>query len=83
LPAELGFRQGQAELGFRQGHPTRQGFGRILLEKAAAQEFGVLPKVRFAPEGLIYEIEAPLLVVAASNARGTETLERKRVIGPS
>jgi two-component sensor histidine kinase len=63
--------------------PTRQGFGRILLEKVAAQEFGVLPKVRFAPEGLIYEIEAPLLVVAASNARGTETLERKRVIGPS
>jgi two-component sensor histidine kinase len=50
--------------------PTRQGFGRILLEKAAAQEFGVLPKVRFAPEGLIYEIEAPLLVVAASNSRG-------------
>jgi two-component sensor histidine kinase len=49
--------------------PTRQGFGRILLEKAAAQEFGVPPKVRFAPEGLIYEIEAPLLVVAASNAR--------------
>jgi hypothetical protein len=39
--------------------PTRQGFGHILLEKAAAQEFGVLPKVRFAPEGLIYEIEAP------------------------
>jgi two-component sensor histidine kinase len=54
--------------------PTRQGFGRILLEKAAAQEFGVLPKVRFAPEGLIYEIEAPLLVVAASNARAGELL---------
>jgi two-component sensor histidine kinase len=54
--------------------PTRQGFGRILLEKAAAQEFGVLPKVRFAPEGLIYEIEAPLLVVAASNARGGQKL---------
>jgi two-component sensor histidine kinase len=54
--------------------PTRQGFGRILLEKAAAQEFGVLPKVRFAPEGLIYEIEAPLLVVAASNARGGRKL---------
>jgi two-component sensor histidine kinase len=54
--------------------PTRQGFGRILLEKAAAQEFGVLPKVRFAPEGLIYEIEAPLSVVAASNSRGGRKL---------
>ena len=39
--------------------PTRQGFGRILLERAAAQEFGA-PKVRFAPEGLSYEIDAPL-----------------------
>ena len=45
--------------------PTRHGFGRILLEKAVAQEFGVPPKVRFAPEGLTYEIDAPLSVVAA------------------
>ena len=48
--------------------PTRQGFGRILLEKAAAQEFGVLPKVRFAPEGLIYEIEAPLWKLLSESA---------------
>jgi two-component sensor histidine kinase len=45
--------------------PTRRGFGRILLEKAVAQEFGVPPKIRFAPEGLIYEIDAPLSAVAA------------------
>jgi two-component sensor histidine kinase/PAS domain-containing protein len=48
--------------------PTRQGFGRILLEKAVAQEFGVLPKVGFAPEGLTYEIDAPLSDVAATSA---------------
>jgi two-component sensor histidine kinase len=46
--------------------PTRQGFGRILLEKAVAQDFDAQPKIRFAPEGLIYEIDAPLSVVAAA-----------------
>jgi two-component sensor histidine kinase len=45
--------------------PTRQGFGRTLLEKAVASDFAAQPKIRFAPEGLIYEIDAPLLVVAA------------------
>jgi PAS domain S-box-containing protein len=45
--------------------PIRHGFGRMVLEKAVAQEFGVPPKVRFAPEGLTYEIDAPLVVVAA------------------
>jgi two-component sensor histidine kinase len=44
--------------------PTRQGFGRVLFEKVAAQDFGVTPKIMFAPEGLIYEIDAPLSVVA-------------------
>jgi two-component sensor histidine kinase len=47
--------------------PTRQGFGRILLEKAVASDFDAQPKIRFAPEGLIYEIDAPLLVVAAGS----------------
>ena len=46
--------------------PTHQGFGRIVLEKAAAQEFGTLPKIRFLSDGLSYEIDAPLSVVAAS-----------------
>jgi two-component sensor histidine kinase len=45
--------------------PTRQGFGRILLEKAVASDFDVQPKISFAPEGLIYEIDTPLSVVTA------------------
>ena len=44
--------------------PTRKGFGRILLEKAVARDFDAQPKIKFAPEGLIYEIDAPLSVVA-------------------
>ena len=44
--------------------PTRQGFGRTLLEKAVAHEFGAPPTIRFAPEGLSYEINAPLSAVA-------------------
>jgi len=45
--------------------PTREGFGRVLLEKVVAHDFGAKPKVSFAPEGLSYEILAPLSVVAA------------------
>ena len=50
--------------------PTHQGFGRILLEKAVEQEFGRPPMIRFAPKGLIYEIDAPLSVVAAATSKG-------------
>jgi len=46
--------------------PSRQGFGSILLGKAAAQDFEVAPKVTFAPEGLIYEIDALLSVMTAA-----------------
>ena len=57
--------------------PTRQGFGRIVLEKAAAQEFGAPPKIRFAPEGLSYEIDAPLSAVTVAVSGGaTAALER-------
>jgi two-component sensor histidine kinase len=54
--------------------PTRQGFGRVMLEKAVAQEFGVPAKIDFAPEGLSYEINAPLSVVKAGRlpAEGPE-----------
>jgi PAS domain S-box-containing protein len=45
--------------------PTHQGFGSLLFEKVAAQDFGVPPKILFAPGGLIYEIDAPLSVVVA------------------
>jgi len=48
--------------------PTRQGFGRTLLERVVAQEFGADPKVSFAPEGLSYEIDAPLSAMAAESA---------------
>jgi len=40
--------------------PTRRGFGRGLLEKAAALDFATTPKINFAPAGLIYEIDASL-----------------------
>jgi PAS domain S-box-containing protein len=46
--------------------PTRQGFGRTLIEKAAAQELGVRPKMEFAPEGLRYQIDAPLEAILRS-----------------
>jgi two-component system CheB/CheR fusion protein len=47
--------------------PTHEGFGRIVLERAVAQEFGAAPEVTFAPEGLSYRIDAPLSVLAAEN----------------
>ena len=37
----------------------------MVIEKAAAQDFG-LPKIRFASDGLCYEIDAPLSVVVAA-----------------
>lgn len=43
--------------------PTRQGFGSLLIEKVVAQDFGAKPKIRFAPEGVSYEIDAPLLAM--------------------
>jgi len=45
--------------------PTRKGFGHMVIEKAAAQDFG-LPKIRFASEGLCYEIDAALSAVAVA-----------------
>lgn len=63
--------------------PTRQGFGRTLLEKAAAQDFGAQPKINFAPDGLSYEIDTPLSVVAAASAvqwGGAAALERRNQI---
>jgi PAS domain S-box-containing protein len=45
--------------------PVRQGFGSLLLGKAAAQDFQVMPTVSFATDGLIYEIDSLLSVMAA------------------
>ncbi len=47
--------------------PARQGFGRTVLEKAAEQDLGTRPKIRFAPEGVSYEIDALLSTMAAGN----------------
>lgn len=43
--------------------PTRQGFGRDLLEKAAGQDFASTPTIRFEEDGLRYDIDAPASVV--------------------
>jgi two-component sensor histidine kinase len=53
--------------------PTRQGFGHIVLEKAAAQDFGAQPKITFAPEGLIYKIDALRSAVAVGSAGGSDS----------
>jgi two-component sensor histidine kinase len=47
--------------------PSRQGFGSILLGKAAAQDFENAPEVSFLPDGLVYEIEARLAVMTAAD----------------
>src|SRR5665213_3094597 len=44
--------------------PTRRGFGHMVIEKAAAQDFG-LPKITFESAGVCYEIDAALSAVAA------------------
>jgi PAS domain S-box-containing protein len=62
--ARFGF-QWQERGGPRVTPPTRKGFGRTVLERAAAQAFGAPPTIRFAPEGMSYEIDAPLSVMMA------------------
>jgi PAS domain S-box-containing protein len=49
--------------------PTRKGFGSILLEKLAAQDFGTQPEITFAPDGLSYSIDASLPTMTAGNQR--------------
>jgi two-component sensor histidine kinase len=58
--------------------PTRQGFGRTILEKAVANDFGAAPKMTFAPEGLSYEIDASLTVMAAGIDEGPDSAEAVR-----
>ncbi len=47
--------------------PSRKGFGIMLLEKLASQEFGAQPKITFAPHGLSYSIDASLPTMTAGN----------------
>jgi two-component sensor histidine kinase len=49
--------------------PSRKGFGSILLEKLASQDFGAPPTISFAPDGLSYSIDASLSVMTAGNQR--------------
>jgi two-component sensor histidine kinase len=49
--------------------PTRTGFGSLLLERLASEDFGAHPKITFAPGGLSYSIDASLLTMTAGNER--------------
>lgn len=49
--------------------PTRKGFGSILLERLASQDFGAPPTISFASDGLSYSIDAPLSIMTAGNQR--------------
>jgi PAS domain S-box-containing protein len=47
--------------------PSRKGFGSMLLEKLALQDFGAQPKITFAPHGFSYSIDASLQTITAGN----------------
>jgi two-component sensor histidine kinase len=49
--------------------PTRKGFGSLLLEKLASQDFGAQPNITFSPHGLSYSIDASLPAMTAGNQR--------------
>jgi two-component sensor histidine kinase len=49
--------------------PTRTGFGSLLLERLASEDFGAHPKITFAPGGLSYSIDASLPTMTAGNER--------------
>lgn len=61
--------------------PSRRGFGRLVLEQGVAQDFREPPRITFAPEGMIYEIDAPLslITVEASSAAIPEEANRPAV----
>ena len=58
--------------------PTQQGFGRIVLEKAVAQDFKEQPTIKFDPSGLSYEINARLSLVAVGNTDGSYEAQHYR-----
>lgn len=49
--------------------PTRKGFGSVLLERLATQDFGAQPNITFAPGGVRYSIDASLAKMIAGNER--------------
>ena len=40
--------------------PTRQGFGRRLIERALARDLGGSARLAFEPDGLIFRLTTPL-----------------------
>jgi len=44
--------------------PERLGFGRTVLEQVAAHDLATTPTITFAPDGLIYRLDAPLDVLS-------------------
>ena len=50
--------------------PAREGFGRMVLETAAAAAFGAAPEINFAPEGLRYELDVLLSDIAVAGTAG-------------
>lgn len=58
--------------------PSHVGFGRVVLENAVAQDFHTQPKINFAPEGLCYEINAPLAAISnwQAHRESPESIER-------
>ena len=49
--------------------PTRRSFGTHLLEDAAAADFGSPARITFASDGLVYEFEAALSILAQPGPR--------------
>jgi PAS domain S-box-containing protein len=61
--------QWQERDGPRVAVPTRKGFGSVLLERLASQDFGAQPNISFAPLGLRYSINASLPALTAGTQR--------------
>ncbi|QDM18101.1 PAS domain S-box protein [Tardiphaga sp. vice352] len=49
--------------------PARKGFGSLLLDRLASQDFGAQPTIAFAPGGLSYSIDASLPTMTAGSER--------------
>jgi two-component sensor histidine kinase len=48
--------------------PSRKGFGSTLLEGAIASDLALKPRLSFNPDGFLYELDAPLHVIAGGQS---------------
>jgi two-component sensor histidine kinase len=48
--------------------PSRKGFGSTLLEGAILSDLDVRPRLSFAPDGFVYELDAPLHAISGEHA---------------